>query len=231
MTTTQPAAPQPALIPTWVKITVFGLLCALIGFLLRGWIPGSSDNQVGRNEDGTYQGIARAWGGDLYVRNWPGRAGYFQGTIQYGNPMSIKCGVPGEQVTWNELSTDVWYRLADDTYTTAAYVDLIGTEEPPACENPPGEAPSNEPRDTAYAEIRSLLDDQPIHAQADDSSAAERHLPNYAAITLVCYEYGTETTGYFGASDLWYQIEGGGYINGSNLIDGSPSGPPVHPCT
>lgn len=212
------------------KPLILAAALAFFGGLLAGWLIPRSDSAetVGINADGTHDAIARAWGGDLNMRTYPGRAGFFQGTASYGDVMKVECKVDGEQVTWNDLSTDIWFRLDNGNYVTEAYSDLIGVGPIRECETLPQE-PSDGPRETSYAEIRTAGQDYELVTDAN-SSEVERSIPNRTALTLVCFQYGVEEAGFFSPSDLWYEVEGGGWANEGSLITGTGGVPPVAAC-
>ncbi len=190
----------------------------------------SEVEETGRDASGNYIGLARAWAGDLSMRTYPTRRGHFKGTVQYGDPMQIVCSVTGEQITWNELDSDLWYRLANDLYVTSIYTDLLGATPVPPCEEPLPEEPSEDPRESTYAEIRTNTEEYPLHAAPSPDAEVLRFVPNKSALTLLCYEIGDVKDGFYAPSELWYEVEGGGYADDGSLITGGTGTNLVHPC-
>ena len=77
-------------------------------------------------------GIAQTGGTPLNMRRTPSSAGERLGSVASGGTVWIMCQLKGDRITGTVRTTDVWLRLANNTYVSDAYVFRAGFPIP-AC--------------------------------------------------------------------------------------------------
>jgi len=77
-------------------------------------------------------GIARTGGTPLNMRRTPSSTGERLGTVANGGTVWIMCQITGDRIAGTVRTTNVWLRLANNTYVADAYV-ARGSFRIPAC--------------------------------------------------------------------------------------------------
>jgi hypothetical protein len=197
------------------------MLGLLLGFPV-GRLTGSSLPDPGGD---TYPGESRGAHAWLTMRSAPYLEGYYEGAIQYGDPVQVVCKVTGQEIAWNELRSTDWYQLEGGSYSSSIYITLKNEWEIPVCEGPVPEA-STEPREEAIADVHWSYG-HPVSVHAEPSSASEvvGEVEYGQRLTLLCHAYGPNEDG---DDVLWNKIDLG-YVPDTPLNTGSAD-PIVYEC-
>lgn len=186
----------------------------LIGFGAASVASGSSLPDPGGD---TYPGQSRGAHPFLTMRSAPFLEGYYEGAVQFGDPVEVSCKVTGQEIAWNELRSTDWYQLDNGSYSSSVFVTLDNEWEIPVCEGSVPEA-SSELRETAIADVHwSYGHPVEVHASPSADSEVVGEVPFGARLELLCHAYGPDAEG---NEVLWNQIDAG-FVPDTPLNTGS----------
>jgi hypothetical protein len=107
------------------------LAALAVAGLLGGIVPAAPAEAAGRDKvAGT--GIVDSGGTPLNMRRAPSASAERMGTVADGGTVWIMCQTTGDRITGTVRTTDVWDRLANNTYVSDAYV-VRGSFPIPVC--------------------------------------------------------------------------------------------------
>lgn len=199
------------------------LVIGLIGGF--GVARATASNSLPEPEGNTYPGQSRGAHAYLTMRSAPYLEGYYEGAVQFGDPVQVSCKVTGQEIAWNELRSTDWYRLDNGSYSSSVFITLDNQWDIPTCDGPVPEA-STDLRETAIADVHWSYGN-PVSVYAEPSAAAEvvGEVPFGARVTLLCHAYGPDQDG---NEILWNRIDEG-FVPDSPLNTGSAT-PIVFAC-
>lgn len=202
-----------------------------LGALVVGLVVGFGASQAVAGDsppdpDGdTYPGQSRGAHAFLTMRSAPYLEGYYEGAVQFGDPVEVDCKVTGQEIAWNELRSTDWYRLDNGSYSSSVFVTLNNEWEIPVCDGPVPEA-STELRETAIADVHwSYGHPVPVYEGPSAESEVVGEVPFGAQLVLLCHAYGPDEEG---NEVLWNKIDDG-FVPDTPLNTGSAD-PIVFPC-
>jgi len=164
------------------------LALAVLAALLFGPLPAAQAAVSGT--------VDVASGDTLRVRSQPNTSSTIVANLADGATVSISCKVTGTTVTGTFGTTSVWYKISSG-YATAAYVRAASTVSSCTTSTPTGRV------DVASGTTLN------VRSGPGSGYSITGTLADGATVALSCQTMGTQQSGTFGTTSVWYKISSG----------------------